>query len=161
MNATDILKYGHLTVVRTLEGFPESEWEIGGVCGMWSVKDIIAHLASYEWLLVDVFNTLLDGAPTPYLVKLINSEQFNDKEVAARQSNTLQETLAEYHEAQARTMELAAQIPAETFPQVGTLPWYGAEYSLDDFLVYTFYGHKREHCAQINVFKDSLKKGEK
>ena len=27
----------------------------------------------------------------------------------------------------------------------------------DDFIVYSFYGHKREHMAQVNVFKDTLK----
>jgi hypothetical protein len=32
------------------------------------------------------------------------------------------------------------------------------EYSLDDYIVYSSYGHKREHGAQINVFKDTLKK---
>lgn len=51
-------------------------------------------------------------------------------------------------------MALVAQIPAETARLTGTLPWYGAEYALDDFVVYTFYGHKREHSAQIAVFRD-------
>jgi hypothetical protein len=53
MNAVDILKYGQLTVLRTLDGLPESAWETPGACGVWSVKEIIAHLASYEQVLVD------------------------------------------------------------------------------------------------------------
>jgi hypothetical protein len=159
MNAIDILKYGHQTVLQSLEGLPESEWETGSVCGVWSVKNIMAHLASYEWLLVDVLNTFLGGDPTPYLEKVgaMDPDRFNDDEVGSRQGKTGLETLTEYTETQTKTMELAAQIPPETFRRVGTLPWYGTEYSLDDFLVYTYYGHKREHCAQINVFKDSLK----
>jgi hypothetical protein len=40
--------------------------------------------------------------------------------------------------------------------QNGALPWYGAEYDLEDFIAYSFYGHKREHTAQINVFRDAL-----
>jgi len=44
MNLSDILKYGHQTVLRTVDGLPDKEWERGGVCGVWSVKDIIAHL---------------------------------------------------------------------------------------------------------------------
>jgi proline iminopeptidase len=28
------------------------------------------------------------------------------------------------------------------------------EYALDDFIVYNYYGHKREHSAQIAVFRD-------
>lgn len=79
---------------------------------------------------------------------------FNDTEVAARQDKTIGEVLAEYNGTQAQTIALAARIPAETYRQNGTLPWYGPEYDLDDFLVYTFYGHKREHSAQVAVFGD-------
>ena len=40
--------------------------------------------------------------------------------------------------------------------EVGTLPWDGEDYALDDFLVYGYYGHKREHSAQIAAFRDRL-----
>ncbi len=59
--------------------------------------------------------------------------------------------------AQAETVKRIAQIPTEILRQPGTVPWYGMEYSLDDFLVYQYYGHKREHMAQVNVFADQLK----
>ena len=72
MNAVEILKYAHLTVLQTLDGFPASVWDTPGASGTWSVKDIIAHLAS------------------------------------------------------------------------------------DDFLVYAYYGHKREHSAQTAAFRDRL-----
>ena len=39
-----------------------------------------------------------------------------------------------------------------------SFPWYGKEYALDDFIVYTFYGHKREHSAQIAAFRDLLRR---
>ena len=45
------------------------------------------------------------------------------------------------------------------FRQSGTLPWYGMEYALDDFLVYIYYGHKREHSAQIAAFRDLPEQG--
>ena len=53
------------------------------------------------------------------------------------------------------------KIPVEVLRRPGTLPWYGAQYALDDFIVYQYYGHKREHTAQINVFKDLLKQSGK
>jgi hypothetical protein len=34
---------------------------------------------------------------------------------------------------------------------VGSIPWYGPEYALDDLLVYTMYGHKREHAPQLEA----------
>jgi hypothetical protein len=54
-------------------------------------------------------------------------------------------------------MDLIRQIPLETRRKSGLLPWYGAEYDLEDYITYAFYGHKREHCAQIAVYRDTLK----
>jgi hypothetical protein len=156
VNAVDVLKYGHLTVLNTLEGVPESEWQTAGVCGVWSVKDIVAHLASFEHVLIDVLSTFLGNGGTPYLDEFRDSAEFNDAHVARRQQKSTTEVLDEYKETQAQTMSMIVKIEVERRRQPGTLPWYGAEYSLDDFIVYQYYGHKREHCSQINVFRDTL-----
>ncbi len=158
MNANDILKYGHYTFLGSLDGLSDAELEQDGVCGIWSTKDIIGHLASYEQVLVEILQGFLGGGATPYLEQFAKGLIFNDEQVGARKANTLAEVLDEYKTVQAKTQEMIAQISAETCRQTGTLPWYGADYSLDDFLVYTFYGHKREHAAQIFVFRDTLKK---
>ena len=159
MNAVAILKYGQQTVLQTLEGFPETAVETPGACGIWSVKDILAHLASYEQVLVDVLSTFGSLQPTPYLNKFTEpGGQFNDTEVDLRKARTMQEVLDEFNDAHAQVMSLATQISPERFRQTGTLPWYGIEYALDDFLVYTFYGHKREHSAQIAAFGDHLQR---
>jgi hypothetical protein len=48
-------------------------------------------------------------------------------------------------------------IPQETMREAGTIPWYGDKFDLEDYVIYVGYGHKREHAAQFNVYKDSLK----
>jgi DinB superfamily len=157
MNAVDILKYGHLTVLETLDGFPESSWGTPGACGVWSVKDIIAHLASYEQVLVDVLTSFGGNSPTPMLNRLIElGSQFNDTEVNRRKEKTMKEVLGEYNGTHAQVMSMLAQLPPETSRQIGTLPWYGVMYALDDVLVYAHYGHKRERSAQIAAFHDQL-----
>jgi uncharacterized damage-inducible protein DinB len=157
VNAVDILKYGHQTLLNSFNGLPEEDWHSAGVCGVWSVQDILAHLASYEQVLIEVLNSLLNDSPTPTLERFGQlGLRFNDVEVEARRGKTVGEVLAEYQDAHTQTVALLAQIPAETRRQNGTLPWYGSDYDLDDFIVYTFYGHKREHSAQIAVFRDQL-----
>jgi uncharacterized protein (TIGR03083 family) len=159
MNAVDILKYGQGTVYQTIEGFPESAWEKPGACGVWSVKDILAHLTSYEEVLVDILSTFVGKHSTPYLDKYTApGGQFNDAEVEKRRGKTVQEILDEFNDAHAQATALAAQIRPEQFRQNGTQPWYGMDYSLDDIIVYMYYGHKREHSAQIAAFRDRLTK---
>ncbi len=156
MNALDILKYGHQTVQHTIDGLHDSAWEKPGACGIWSVKDIIAHLASFELMLVDVLASFTGSEePAVHLTRFIElGPQFNDAEVDRRKAQSTRETLQEYNDAHMQVMSLAARIDPAVFARVGTLPWYGEVYSLDDFIVYTFYGHKREHSAQIALFRD-------
>ncbi len=157
MDAYTILQYGHQTVLDAIEGLPEREWNTPGVCGVWSVKEIMAHLASFEQVLVDVLRQQLRETATPHLDLLMaQGDDFNDLQVAVRQDRTVTGVWEEYTAAYTEVLALAKQIPAETFRKTGTLPWYGQEYALDDLIVYMFYGHKREHCAQIMVFRDHL-----
>ena len=158
MNAQDILKYGQLTVLQTLESFPEASWETPGACGIWSVKDILAHLASYERVLVDILTTFTGDGSTPVLNSYVElGSHFNDIEVSRRTAETIQDVLAEFNNTHIQVMSLLVNIPSETLRRTGTLPWYGVEYALDDVLVYMYYGHKREHSAQIAAFRDRLR----
>jgi hypothetical protein len=157
MNAADILKYGHRTVLQTIADLPADVWEMPGACGVWSCRDIIAHLASFEHVLVDILATFLGSDPTPSLDLFRDPNgDFNDGQVAQRNLPIIGDVLAEYNDICAQTMELIGRISAETLRQRGTLPWYGAEYALDDLIVYMYYGHKREHSAQIAAFRDRV-----
>jgi hypothetical protein len=157
MNVLDILKYGNRTLVGSIDRLPEGKWEVGGVCGYWSAKDVMAHLAAYERLLEEVLDTFLGTDPGPTMAGMAESgPEFNDAEVGRRQSMSVAEILSEYNEAHGRVLAKAAEIPVDTYRETGTMPWYGLEYCLEDFIVYSSYGHKREHSAQIDVCSDSL-----
>ena len=159
MNADDVLMYANKQVLDTIEDFPEEEWYTQGVCGWWSLRDIIGHLASFELLFVDAANSILSPVsdmPTFERFGKLGGEKFNHEQVAKRQNLKPREVLAEYTETQAKVRELVKQIPVDTRRTTGFFPWYGEEYDLEDLISYTNYGHKREHCAQIAVFRDTL-----
>lgn len=158
MNAIAMMKYGHQTVNGAVDGLAEKEWYAPGVTGVWSVREIIAHLASFEHLLVDALQSMLGNEPTPTLDRFLRlgHANFNDEEVARREDHFVSEVWAEYTNTHLRTLKLLTQIPPETFRRKGIMPWYGNEYDLEDLLVYQYYAHKREHSAEINVFRDKL-----
>jgi hypothetical protein len=156
MNAADVLRYGQLTLLGTLEGLGDEGFDLPGACGVWSVKDIFAHLASYELVLVDILGAETgERRDTPHLDRFTTmGPAFNDAEVDARTTMGLEEVLAELGAAHDETLRLVASIPPERLREPGTLPWYGADYAIDDLIVYQYYGHKREHAAQVDAFRD-------
>jgi hypothetical protein len=91
------------------------------------------------------------------LDRFVNShDQFNAEEVARRRGQSVAEIRAEYENASQRSIELMAQVPEDLRRKKGVLAWYGAEYDLEDFIVYLLYGHKREHSAHLSLFRDTL-----
>ncbi len=164
MNPLDVLKYGNRTLLHTVDRLPTADWATAGVCGVWSVKEIIAHLASFEHMLLDVL--VVAGAPDtrpadygPTLrAWLRDGQAFNDEEVPARAALSPAETLAEYEATHDQTVALAHDLSRAQFTTPGFLPAYGREYDLEDFIAYSFYGHKREHAAQIAVFRDAIRR---
>ena len=48
MHPVDVLSYGNATVLRAVSDLPAADWDTAGVCGWWSVREIVAHLASFE-----------------------------------------------------------------------------------------------------------------
>ena len=162
MNAQDILKYGNSFLMEKLDGLPEADWHIPEVCGVWSAKDVVAHLATFEGLLVEILYDLLGQDQPRPLMESIGQRgpmEFNDYEVDQRKKLAVHEVLNEYHNAHAEALVLIERIPVAKRRELGALPWYGAEYDLEDYLVYSFYGHKREHGAEIAAFRDRLKRG--
>jgi uncharacterized damage-inducible protein DinB len=125
MNTLDILKYGHLTLFGSLEKVPFENWETERVCGVWSVKDIVAHLATYELWHTEVLNDVL-GISVPTAImdsRAEHGDRFNDVEVEKRCGLSPQEVLGEYKNNQAEMMALAKQVPGSMLVENGTLPW--------------------------------------
>jgi hypothetical protein len=157
MNAHDILMYGNRTLLAGLDGIPTAHWMEGGACGWWSVKDIMAHLSSYETCHAELLANFVEPGPTPTLDQFREQgAEFNKMQVATRQDLSPEQVLGEYSQAHDRLMAAVSQLEPAKLAEVGTIPWYGESYGLDDLLVYSNYGHKREHASQINLFKDRL-----
>ncbi|QBD78721.1 DinB family protein [Ktedonosporobacter rubrisoli] len=154
MSTTDILEKSHTLALQSIEGLPEAEWDVPGVCGDWSVKDILAHLATYEKLLVEVFKTFSGAPPGAYIARCRADQQaFNAAEVEARKYLTAQQVENEYNEGQIQSTALLAKIPAEMLQKTGTLSWYDPNSCLADFLQ-MIYQHTSEHCSQIALFRE-------
>lgn len=153
MNALDVLKYGHATLSAAAEAVPAGDRLTPGACGRWSPKDVMAHMLAYELMLSAVLAPFGGTAP-PAQEGESSEDRLNDGAVARYADESWDTVLELYNAAHAKVVEQAAALGPAVLAQVGTIPWYGPEYSLDDFIVYAFYGHKREHSAQLAAFCD-------
>lgn len=155
MHPVAILKRGHKAIMRSIEGLPEEAWSTPGVCGDWSVKDIMAHLASLEQALIEAFHVARGDPMGGFLIELTqDATTFNDKRVAMRVGYSAADVLAEYETGYNEAIALADAMSPTLYINTGFLPAFGLQYDLEDFIVYVYYDHKKEHAAQITAFRE-------
>ena len=147
MQTLDVLMYGHRTVMATVARFEPADWSRIAL-GVWTAKDLLGHLGAFEVRFADILATFA-GAPVESDLMAADPSTFNDDQAAIRSDWSIERITAEYVDANARAMANARALSPELWAKVGTIPWYGAEYSLDDLVVYQLYGHKREHDPQL------------
>jgi hypothetical protein len=163
MNAKDVLHYGQQTLLSALEGISDQDAESGFVTDRWNVRDVVAHLAAFEHVLEEVIGSQMASGTTeerPYLARFkeMPGEEFNQFYYEEHKFTPYQEVLAELNSSHNHIMSSFYLLTEQMLKDHGTLPWYGKQYSLEDFMIYNNYGHKREHAAQINRFKRHLEK---
>ena len=152
MNIVDVLTYGQADIERLLARVGPDDWETVAL-GVWTTKDLVGHLGAFETRFADVLATFA-GEPVQTELMRADPATFNDEQAAIRRDWPADAVVGELRGAYERGISLARRIPAETWSRVGTIPWYGAEYALDDLAVYSIYGHKREHGPQLEAALD-------
>jgi hypothetical protein len=155
MNAIDVLMYGQRTVLATVGRYRAEDWERIAL-GVWTAKDLLGHLGAFEVRFADVLATFVD-APLVSDLMTADPRTFNDDQAAIRKDWPIEQVTQEFLDAHERVMGHAKAITPGRWREVGTIPWYGAEYSLDDLVVYQMYGHKREHDPQLSAALDQPK----
>lgn len=157
MNTLDVCRYGQFTFLGAVDGVRDDGWTIPGACGVWSIKHLVSHLASYEAVIADIIESVAGATTTPALERFKRlGNEFNDIAVQEREHFSPERALQELTEEHERAMTALTALDAGLVTMAGTIPWYGPEYALDDLLVYMGYGHKREHAGQIGVFRSRI-----
>jgi len=154
MSATEILDNSHLYVIQTLDDLNEVQWDIAGVVGDWSVKDTVAHLVSYEHLLLEILQAFMGQSSDKAYITAYRQgpEQFNTSQVEQRKYETAQHVMDEYQDVQTQTSSLLAQIPPDMLTKPETVPSRNGMVSMEQFIENQV-AHTRTHCDQIRAFR--------
>lgn len=87
-----------------------------GVTGEWSVKDLIAHVTSWEEEALKHLPTILEGKRPPrYSVTYGGIDAFNAQVMAQRKTLSLAEVLRQRDETHRRLIDLIQGVPEEEF----------------------------------------------
>jgi hypothetical protein len=118
----------------TLDGIPESLQSERGVCGTWSVKDVLGHIALWDRRSLEYAQRRQRGDETP---REINWQAINDESSARNRDRSPEDLRTEMD---ANHQELLAAIPTLSNLEAG-------------WIADGTYEHYPQHIAQVRAWK--------
>lgn len=126
------------------------EMNRSGAVGLWSVKDVLAHLAYWQRYAADILRAAAGGT-TPDLVGDDETERYNASVVKQYYQRPLSRVIAEWHAAREELIDLLEDVSDQDLNDPTRFPWSQGR-SLLDHIAGSSYAHEQEHIEQLRVW---------
>jgi deoxyribonuclease-4 len=135
-------------LLQAIAGLPPEEMSAIPAVGEWSVREVLAHIAAWEWGAAEAIRQALSGQ-RPDLLDMTDFDAVNAVQVAARSERTLDEILDELHDSRRALVEALGQLNETQFESATAFPHVGR--SLRQLLDWH---HDREHAVQLEQWRE-------
>ena len=140
------LDEARLTFKASYAGLSEAQLLEPGVTGAWSVRDIIAHVTTWEEEALKHLPSILEGERPPrYSITYGGIDAFNALMTKRKESLSLSEVLRQLDDAHRRIVEVIERAPED---QLIRETRFRRRLRLDT------YGHYRKHAAAIRRWRE-------
>jgi hypothetical protein len=104
------------TLKESYAGLPDSQLVEPGVTGNWSVKDILAHVTTWEEEALKYLPVILKGGrPPKYSILYGGIDAFNSLTVEQKRSHSLADVLSQMDAVHRRLIDYVRSVPEEPF----------------------------------------------
>lgn len=117
------------------------------VCGPWTLRDVIGHLAVHEFMGVTALKDLTAGQSPEYPKTVRNFDTFNEAQVLARQGIGWAQTIDEYRAVRQALVTLLDNLSEEELVRPFVAPW-GSPITGYQYL-FGLAIHEQEHAAVL------------
>jgi len=115
-----------------------------GAVGYWSVRDVLAHIATWEEEALKALPLILEGKSTPRYTRYGGIDAFNAQEQERKQHLSIELVKQESVATHQRLLDFLAELPESTFSPKSR---FVKRLRLDT------YNHYREHANQITQWR--------
>ncbi len=145
---TEELAKSRATLKGSFQGIPVTLLEKPNVIGSWSVKNVLAHIAAWELLIVETLPERLrtGKAPDAFMQATADQDAWNAEQVEDRELYTFVEQVEELGQTRQQLMDLLQDLGEEQI--AAPVPW-AFEGTLAEYLIQALNDHDDEHREKI------------
>jgi hypothetical protein len=123
-----------------------------GVIGLWSVKDILAHLCAWESELVTALSTL--SKQMPEIMKIEDINEWNEEQYHLNAPRPLDVVLEDFQGVHRHLRQAVQSLDEKTLNDVRAFRWMEGE-PLAYLVASNASWHEQEHAEQIQAWRQA------
>ncbi len=116
------------------------------ICGAWTLKDVLGHVADWEWVGVEGLRRMAAGRPLD-IAYIADIDAWNERQAQARADQPWEEIWADLHAAREELLEILDGMRQADLMRSYVFPW-GPEGVAYQWLS-AFISHDREHAQGL------------
>ncbi len=122
---------------------PPEERASRGVCGEWTLKDVLGHVADWEWFGVEGLRQMSAGQP-PQVEHVQDIDAWNQAHAEARRDQPWEAVWADLHAARRALLDVLEEMSQAELGPSFPFPW-GTEGTAYQW-IWVYFRHDREHA---------------
>ena len=140
-------------LLSAIEGLDEEMMLRPGVEGIWSIKDVLAHVTAWESELVTALNQA-QGRGVPHIMKIDDFDEWNAKQYHISASRPLSLILKDFEGVYDMLLEMVRDYDERDLTDGRRYAWMEGE-PLTYLIEETASLHEREHAEEIRVWRET------
>ncbi|MFN7210458.1 MAG: DinB family protein [Aggregatilineales bacterium] len=146
------LRRARANLLAAIEGLTPNDMLRAGAVGIWSVKDVLAHLTVWESELVTALAHLDRPALVPHIVQIEDIDAFNAEQYRINAPRPLEIVLEDFHGVHKHLLRAVEALDERTLTDVRKFRWLEGE-PLTYLIAECAYWHEDEHAEQIRQWR--------
>lgn len=137
--------------LEALDGLSDEAKRRPGACGIWSIKDLFAHLAAWESELITAINQVKNGQK-PAIIDIEDTHEWNDEQYHANAPRPLDVVEADFHGVHRQLIQVIEDLDEKILFDRWKYKWMEGEpfaYLIQELAPW----HEQEHIEDILIWR--------
>jgi len=139
-------------LLTALEGLTDDAMLRPGVAGFWSVKDILAHLTTWQSELITALSQLDAPRRVPGIVKIEDIDDWNEEQYRVNARRSLQAVREDFNGVHRHLLKTIEGLDDKMLEDARKFPWMEGE-PLWYLIAENAYWHEQEHAEEIRKWR--------
>jgi uncharacterized damage-inducible protein DinB len=148
----DEIRRGRADLLDALAGLPDDAMLRAGVVGIWSVKDVLAHLTVWESELITALSQLDRPTHVPEIVEIEDIDEFNAEQYRTNARRSLPAVLEDFHGVHKHLIQTIEELDDKTLDNARRFPWMEGE-PISYLVAENGFWHEQEHADDIRRWR--------